>query len=219
MTFKPLGGYHLGIHAGNGTVSITGLDAGNDTENGPGYTISGFLTYWMDENLALEVELQYSQQTGVQTIYDYQFDSSIRGGGYSYYDEMEWTLKYLEIPILFRWATSEKARNPDGSPVAGVFEPFFEFGTGFSFLLDTDRIEDLRLPSNAEGLSPDINYVNWGLTSYSVQTGMGVNLKVPSGFITLQSRFRAGFASHGHNAEDAYTMVIWLMAGYGWSFH
>lgn len=117
-----------------------------------------------------------------------------------------------------RWATSEKARNPDGSPIAGAFEPFFEFGTGLSFLIGTRREDNLYIPSSAEGLLPDIDYADWGVTSISMQVGMGANLKMGSGFLTLQSRFRAGFASTGQNSDDTYTTVIWLMAGYGWSF-
>ncbi|MFH0883548.1 MAG: outer membrane beta-barrel protein [bacterium] len=212
--FKIDGSAHLGFRGGIGSSSFTGTDIGNDTESDQ-YSSGGvFITYWLTHTLAVETELNFTQTRGIQTVYNYISDSSIKGGGYFYYDDISWKLTHLEIPILIRWATSDEAHNPDGSLSAAVFEPYFEFGTAVSFKMAQTCNDDFQ--TSPPGMVPAVDHLNWGSTSIGLVVGSGANLKVGPGFITMQTRFCAGLVSLGGGADEAQSMAIAFLFGYGW---
>jgi hypothetical protein len=216
---NPIGGFHLGLRLGRGRATLSGLDVGNDTEEGPSWSANTYMTYWLDPNLALEIELMLTGKSSTQAITGYQPDNSMPGGGYSYTGDITWNLTSLEIPVLFRWATSERARTPDGSPIVGMFEPFFEFGPGVSITLADKHSNDLILATQrTPEIPPMIDYLNFGKVIFTLNVGVGANLRAGPGFVNTQVRFSAGFSGHGNNPDNAQMMTIWMLVGYGWSF-
>lgn len=212
--FKIVGTAHIGFRGGLGSSSLTGYDIGNDSDPARSSNAGMFITYWMTNTIAIETELNYLQVRGVQTVFNFVPDPSIRGGGYSYYDDIGWRITYLEVPVLIRWATSDVARNPDGSLMASAFEPYFEFGSSISFKLAQGHTDNIT--TTPAGVTPDIDYLNWGSTNIALVVGSGANIKLGPGFITMQARFSAGFATIGQGFDDAYSTTIAFLFGYGW---
>jgi len=214
--FRIDGTTHIGFRGGLGSSSFTGDDVGTDTDPDKYRNAGVFLTYWLTPTVALETELYYAESRGVQTVFDYAIDPTVPGGSVSYYDDILWKLSHVEIPVLFRWSSSDKARNPDGTPRASVFDPYYEVGLAVSYNIAESHSDHIRASAPSASVKPTIDYLNWGAASLSLMVGSGANLRVGPGFITMQARFRAGVANLGGHADKAQSTVIALLFGYGW---
>jgi len=211
-TFKPNGATQFGVKLGRGSCTLTGYDIGDDTESGPAFNAGIFMTWWMTDNLAMQSELYYVEQTGIQNIATYYYDPSFWTGGFKFYtNKIEWTLDYIEVPVLLRWSTAENARDPQGKLVSTVFEPFFEFGLSGSVLLSQEAVDHI-IEASQEIIQPE--HVNWGAASFSMLVGMGTDFRLPAGIFSMQIRFRASFATIGNDADNVQHSTISFMAGY-----
>jgi hypothetical protein len=177
------------------------------------------MTYWIDPNMAMQVEMMYTRKTCSQGLAGYQPSPGVPAGGYTWIAEVDWEIRYLEIPVLFRWATSERVVRPDGSKIAGSFEPFFECGPGFSVLLGARHWTDMWLATaETPPILPEIDYINFATFMMTLNVGVGANLNLGPGMITAQARFSSGFEGYGNHPDSVYPVNIWLLLGYGFSF-
>lgn len=81
-----------GVKGGLNFANLSGEDVDNDMEMKMGIALGGFLTYKINDNLAIQPEIYYTQK-----------GSYFEESGY----EVTYTYNYIEIPILFKVPVSQ----------------------------------------------------------------------------------------------------------------
>lgn len=134
--------------------------------------------------------------------------------------EFEFEIDYLTVPVLVKLSL----------PSNHLFRPNVYVGPHISFKLngDLDGLEtlpataDLGVISELGGdsdIDDELNLVDFGITA-----GVGFDIKVGPGYVTLEARYMRGFVDIfdddevTENAEDIVNQSISFMGGYTYAF-
>jgi hypothetical protein len=154
-----------GLRGGLNLANISGKDA-EDTSFRIGFALGGFVTYSLNEQLALQPEIYFTSK-GFKS--EAQESNSFSGYRYSISSESSVSLNYLEIPVLGVFSVNQNIRLLAG-PYLDIYlngmakEKYKTLTEYYNSYENRWIIEDEKSDSNSEDIeSDDVNTPGLGL--------------------------------------------------------
>lgn len=205
-----------------GSSNLTGQDIGAENDPGQAIGIGGYIIVQLNHVLALQPEVIYMQKNFKQHHnYIRKLDTQrfFRVNG-----QTDWRMHDLSVPLLLKVGS---APIPPGAVVDSTkrkddFRIHYEFGPLFEFHLSRDLSKEITIYSNYGADDSEIEkqiYPDFGLMTFGLVVGVGGELQLGSGFLTLQSRFMVGMYNTNNTEVDASTVLFTFNIGYGFGIY
>jgi hypothetical protein len=182
-----LAGY--GFKVGLNMANLSGDDVIEGTDSKMGFCLGGFVTYSLNEMIALQPEVLYTMKGA-------KWEEEVFGETL----EVTWTLDYLEIPILAKVVI----------PTQGTVKPNLFVGPALGI--------NLRGKAKAEiaGESEEGDIEDMKSTDFGLVFGAGIDFGLPHSAITVDGRYVMGLSTIDDSEEkaDVKNGVITFMIGY-----
>jgi len=182
-----LSGY--GFKVGFNMANLSGDDVIEGTNSKMGFCLGGFVTYSLNEMIALQPEVLYTMKGA-------KWEEEVFGETL----EITWTLDYLEIPILAKIAI----------PTQGTVKPNLFVGPALGI--------NLRGKAKAElaGETEEVDIEDLKSTDFGLVFGAGVDFGLPHSAITVDGRYVMGLSTIDSSEEkaDVKNAVMTFMVGY-----
>lgn len=198
----------IGLKGGLNLANISGEDA-DDTNFRIGFAIGGFVTYSLNEQLALQPEIYFTSK-GFKT--EEEESNSYSGYRYSISSESSVSLNYLEIPVLGVFSVNQNIRLLAG-PYLDIYlngmvkEKYRTVTEYYNSYENRWIIEEDESDSNSEDIeSDDMNTPGLGLI---------FGAEFISGQISIGARYSIGLSNIPDDSDfDLKHQVIQFLGGF-----
>jgi len=178
-----------GFKAGLNMANLSGDDVIEGTNSKIGSCLGGFVTYSLNEMIALQPEVLYTMKGAT-------WDEEVFGETL----EITWTLDYLEIPVLAKVAI----------PTQGTVKPNLFVGPALGINLRG------KVKAELAGETEEADIEDLKSTDFGLVFGAGIDFGLPRSAITVDGRYVMGLSTidNSEAKADVKNGVMTFMVGY-----
>ena len=178
-----------GLKAGINVSRILGGDISEFWVSKTGLAVGGFLVIGINEHLAIQPEILFSQKGAIYENIEVDYASSI-------------SLSYVDVPILVNFYVPMSA--------GAKFRPYLFTGPSLSLKIRG------RIKSSAQGVTTESEAQNMRAGGLGLMIGAGLNIDVGGGKIGIDVRHSWSLASTIID-EDAKTNFLSILLSYSFN--